>query len=673
MSKLVIVESPTKAKTISKFLEKDFKVLSSYGHIRDLPKSELGVDVDNDFQPKYVIPTKSRKNLNALKKISKEVDEIILATDKDREGEAIAWHITKALDLEKSKEQTTSKKETKRIVFHEITKSAIDKALESPQEIDINLVNAQQARRILDRLVGYKLSPLLWKKVMRGLSAGRVQSVALRLIVEREKEREKFKPKIYWVLEVDLKNKKGEVFRAELWKKEDKKIKDQELEEKEEVDKILSDLKNTDWKIGKIEKKERKRNPLPPFTTSTLQQTASHRLGFSAKQTMVIAQQLYEGIEFDGNHEGLITYMRTDSLNISNQSKKDAEDFIKKEYGDKYNQPRNFKTKKKGAQEAHEAIRPTSPMRKPESLEKHLNKKQFKLYKLIWQRFIASQMTPAVFDLTKVEIKTNTSYTFKSNGSIQKFDGFLKVWSQKSKENTLPELKEKEEVYLEKLIPERKETQPPARYSEATLVKELEENGIGRPSTYAPIMSTITERGYVEKDENRKFYPTEVGGIVNKLLVENFPKIVDVDFTADMEKDLDDVAEGEKEWKKVVRDFYKPFEERLEKKLEELEKEDFIKDTPTEKKCPKCGKPVVIKLGRFGKFYACSGFPECKHTEDFLEKIGMKCPECEGEIIIKRTKRGKKFYGCSRWPKCEFASWKDPRDKDGEKNRKNKK
>ena len=658
--KLVIVESPTKAKTISRFLPDDFMVDSSYGHIRDLPKGELGVDVEHDFEPKYVIPTSSRKTVTTLKKEAAKADNIILATDGDREGEAIAWHIAEALGLTDSK--------ISRIVFHEITKPAILEALKNPRAIDMNLVDAQQARRVLDRLVGYKLSPLLWKKVMRGLSAGRVQSVALRLIVEREREREKFVPQEYWTVEAELKKESGELFKAKLWKDGDKILKDLDLKNKSEVDEILAGLEKATWSVTDVSVKETRRNPLAPFTTSTLQQEASRRLHFSAKQTMRLAQQLYEGVDLGEGREGLITYMRTDSVNLSGSSRQAAEIFIKKNYGGDYANTRSFKTKSKLAQEAHEAVRPTDPNRTPESVKDYLDSRQFKLYDLIWRRFVASQMSTAVFDSTAAVIETKTPYVFRASGLVQKFDGFLKVWPQKTTETILPPLVVQEKLSLEKILPERHETQPPARYSEATLVKTLEEYGIGRPSTYAPTMSTIQERGYIKKDENRKFFPAEIGMVVNDLLVEHFPNIVDINFTAGMEEDLDKIAEGKKEWVPMMREFWEPFSATLQQKTAELKKSDFKKDEPTDKVCPKCGKPLVIKLGRFGRFYACTGFPECKYTENLVEKIDMACPECgQGEVIVKRTRRGKTFYGCSRYPDCKYASWKNPKEKGEDK------
>ena len=632
---LIIVESPSKANTISKFLNRDYSVKSSYGHIRDLPKRELGVDVKDNFKPKYVILVKARKVVAELKKAAKKTDMIILATDQDREGEAIAWHLVKILDLDG--------KDYQRIVFHEITKKAIEEALKNPRQIDMDSVNAQQTRRILDRLVGYELSPFLWKKIVKGLSAGRVQSVTVRLIVEREKEIKDFKPEEYWSIEVKLqKENQSDEFIARLIKKDDKAINKLGIKVKQEADKILKDLKGAKYKVVNIESKEVKRYPAPPFTTSTLQQEAVKKLGLSAKQTMRIAQQLYE--------DGLITYHRTDSLNISKEALKSTQEFIKNKFGQNYTlaSPRIYKTKTKGAQEAHEAIRPTQVNRQSTD----------KLYQLIWQRFIACQMQPAVLDSTAVDI-SGKNYLFRANGSIIKFDGFFKVYPTKLKETILPSLKKEEILKLIKLFSEQHFTQPPARYNEASLVKTLEEYGIGRPSTYAPIIGTIQERGYVEKNEQRKFIPTEIGLLVNNLLVENFPKIVDIKFTAYLEEDLDRIAKGQQNWLTVLKDFYQPFHANLLEKEKRVAKKKL--EEPTDKKCPKCGKPMVIKLGRFGKFYACSGFPECKYTEPIINSTGVVCPKCgQGEIVERKTRKGKIFYSCSQYPKCDFALWDKP-------------
>jgi len=627
--KLIIVESPTKSKTLQKFLGPDYTIKSSFGHIRDLPVDELGIDIENNFKPKYVVLSKSKKVISDLKKEVKKAKTTILATDEDREGEAISWHLSKALDLKKPQ----------RIVFHEITKSAIEEALKNPRQIDMNLVDAQQARRILDRIVGYKLSPFLWKKVARGLSAGRVQSVTVKLVVTREKEIEDFKPQEYWTIEALL--KKEEEFEASLIKKD--------IKTKKEADEILKDLERAEYKIEKIDKKETKRNPLPPFTTSTLQQESWKRFRLPAKFTMSIAQRLYE--------KGHITYHRTDSVSLSQLSLSLANKFIEKKYGKNYYNFRKYKSKGK-TQEAHEAIRPTFPQKTPEEIK--LDKNQYKVYDLIWRRFIACQMASAVFDSTSIDIKAN-KYTFRISGQVLKFDGFLKVYPIKFEENDLPKLKENEILELIKLIPSEHFTQPPARYTEASLIKALEQNEIGRPSTYAPILSTIQNRNYIEKNEQRRFRPTEIGTVVNNILVKHFPKIVDIEFTAKMENDLDEIAEKKEKWVDICKDFYQPFNENLQKKYKEVDKKD-VTEKPTNKKCPKCGSDLLIRLGRFGKFYACSTFPKCKYTESLKEnKLNIKCPKCEkGELSEKRTKKRKIFYGCNQFPKCDFALWDKP-------------
>jgi DNA topoisomerase-1 len=644
MKSLVIVESPTKANTIKKFLGADISVLSSYGHIRDLPKSTLGIDPEKDFEIKYVIPTKARKNVNILKKEVEKSDMVYVATDPDREGEAIAWHLINVLNLDKDK--------YKRISFHEITKPAIEEALKNPTELNVDLVDAQQARRALDRIVGYKLSPFLWKKIMRGLSAGRVQSVAVRLIVDRENEIKNFKPEEYWSITVILEKETKERFEAILTKKEGKAISKMGIKNEKEGTSIKEDLEKAKYQISSIEKKETKRSPVAPFTTSSLQQEASKKLRYPAKMTMAIAQALYE--------KGLITYHRTDSLNLSEQALVSAQVFITNNFGNKYYQRRIYKTKGR-AQEAHEAIRPTMVENEPGNLK--IEDKYKKLYKLIWERFTASQMKEAIFDSIKVEVETDNNYTLQSNGSTLKFDGFLKVYSMKFEEKQLPQLEEKEKVGLLEIKPEQHFTQPPARYTEASLIKELEENEIGRPSTYAPTISTIQARNYVEKNKERRFEPTEIGTNVNEILVKHFPEIVDIKFTANMEKEFDEIAEGNENWKTVLRNFYKPFSENLENKYNEVEKKKAV-EIPTDEKCPKCGKPMVIKTGRFGKFMACTGFPECKSTktiEDKTKKTGIICPGCDqGEITQKKSKKGRIFYGCEKWPDCTFALWDKP-------------
>jgi len=660
---LVIVESPTKGATIKRFLSPEYRVLASYGHIRDLPENKFGIDVKNDFKPKYVAIPKAKKTIQLLKNEVGKASLVLISTDPDREGEAIAYHLSFLLKL-------NGQKPYQRIVFHEITKSAIEEALKNPRKIDMNLVDAQQTRRVLDRIVGYKLSPFLWKKVARGLSAGRVQSVAVRLVCEREREIQNFVPQEYWEIAALLQsqihtdkkqiNTDNKSFWAKLVKKNDKVIPKLGIKTKEEADKIVKDLKDAEYRVEKIEKKEIKRNPLPPFTTSMLQQEAWRRFKWPAKFTMRIAQQLYE--------TGKITYHRTDSLNLSDLSLFAAKKFIINEYGKNYWAGFLRKYKAKGrVQEAHEAIRPTYPDRTPEILKSKLENNQFKLYDLIWRRFIACQMSQAIFDSTVVDISAE-NYTFRTTGQVLKFDGFLKIYPMKFEENELPSLEKEEILELVKLNPSQHFTQPPPRYNEATLIKILEQNGIGRPSTYAPIISVIQERNYIEKDEQKRFRPTEIGTVVNNLLVKHFPKIVDIKFTAEMEENLDEIAQGKRKWIKVVKEFYTPFEENLKKKYQEVSKKD-ITEIPTEKICPKCGAPLLIRLGKFGRFYACSRFPKCKYTESLKENtLGIKCPKClsadrqdkEGEIVEKRTKKGKIFYGCSNWPKCDFALWDKP-------------
>ena len=635
---LVIVESPTKARTLQGFLGSKYKVLSSFGHVRDLPAKELAIDIENNFKPKYTIIPRSKKIITELKK-EIENKNVILATDEDREGEAIAYHLTQALKLEKPQ----------RIVFHEITKSAIEEALKNPREIDMKLVDAQQARRILDRLVGYKLSPLLWKKVARGLSAGRVQSVTVRLVVERQKEIDDFKHQEYWTIEAEfnLAVAGRENFIAKLAKKNDETIPKLEIKTKKQAEEIINDLKGTEYKVIDIEKKETQKHPFPPYTTSTLQQDAVRRLHYSAKQTMMFAQRLYE--------KGLITYHRTDSLNLSNLFLAGAKKYINKEFGAKYLKTRQFKTKTKGAQEAHEAIRPTNVKQKIDD----------KLYKLIWQRALASQMSSAVFDAQKIDIEAlprrqaGGKYEFRATGQTLKFDGFLRVYPMKTEETTLPELKKSQILDLIKLIPEQHWTKPPSPYTEATLVKVLEEHGIGRPSTYAPTLDTIQKRNYVIK-RIRYLHPTDVGILVNNLLVEHFPKIVDIKFTAKMEEDLDKIAEGKTKWVPVIEKFYTPFEKNLKQKEMEIDKKK-ITEEKSDEICEKCNKPMIIKMGRYGKFLACSGFPECKNTKPIEKLLGVRCSKCiEGEMVERITKKGKIFYGCNQFRKCDFALWNEP-------------
>ena len=673
----MIVESPTKARTISGFLGSEYQIESSYGHVRDLPRSKLGIDTANNFEPAYIIPVKARKRVSELKKIALKASEVILASDEDREGEAIAWHINQVLNLE-IKNQKSKIKNFKRIVFHEITKSAIEEAIKNPRDLDMNMVDAQQARRILDRLVGYELSPFLWRKFFRGLSAGRVQSVAVRLIADREKEIQAFQPQEYWGISAFLKAKKEQdkIFEARLYKKDGKVLDKLEIKNKEESDRILKDLGGAEYKVAGVESKEARRIPGAPFTTSSLQQESSNKLGYSAKQTMMLAQQLYEA--------GYISYMRTDSVNLSQDSLSAAKTFIDSSFGKNYSldEPRRFKNKAKGAQEAHEAIRPTMPSRTPDSMKDNLDAKQYKIYDLIWRRFIACQMQPAVFDSATADISAN-NFIFRANGSTLKFDGWLKIYPSKFTENILPPLAENEILNLKELKPEQHFTEPPPRYNEASLIKAMEEHGIGRPSTYAPTIATIQARNYVAKNEQRRFVPTETGNMVNDILVAHFPQIVDINFTAKMEEDLDRIAEGQAKWVPVIKEFYEPFHENLLKKETEVEKKNM--EEKTDEVCPNCGKPMVIKQGRFGKFMACSGFPECKTAKPIknpAKEIGMKCPKCAefslaspnpggpediGDVVMKKTRKGRVFYGCSRYPKCDYASWKNPMENNSEK------
>ncbi|MFW5736606.1 MAG: type I DNA topoisomerase [Halanaerobium sp.] len=647
---LVIVESPAKAKTIKKFLGRNYKVEASMGHVRDLPKSKLGIDLENDFEPNYITIRGKGKTLNKLRKEAKKSKDVYLATDPDREGEAISWHLAYALKL--------SDEENNRIEFNEITKNAIQNAIKNPRNINKDLVDAQQARRLLDRIVGYRLSPLLWKKVRKGLSAGRVQSVAVRIICEREEEIRNFEEEEYWSLEVVLKNEDGEELKADLYRIDNKKF---NLESKEEVERVISDIKDRDFEIIKVKKHKRRRNPKSPFTTSTLQQRASNKLNFTAKKTMYLAQQLYEGIDIGSSGTvGLISYIRTDSTRLSNEAKNGAKDYILNKFGDKFLKSSKRKSKKNSkAQDAHEAIRPTDTQRTPEKMKKHLSRDQFKLYDLIWKRFVASQMSPALYESISAQFKTASKYKFRVSGSRLLFPGHL-ILTGKEKEDDidLPVLNEGDLYSLEKTNPEQHFTTPPPRYSEATLVKTLEEEGIGRPSTYAPTLSTIESRDYVEK-EGRYFKPTELGETVTELLTEYFPDVTDVEFTAELEKRLDEIEKGNEDWKKILRDFYEPFYERLENARENMESVQIVEET--DEVCEKCGSPMVVKYGRYGKFLACSSYPECKNTKPYLIKTGVDCPECEdGEIIERTSKKGRTFYGCSNYPDCNFMSWNKP-------------
>lgn len=655
---LLIVESPAKAKTIEGYLGKDYKVLATYGHLRDLPKSKLGVN-ETTFDPEYIIPVKSRKAVNALKKEAESATKIILATDEDREGEAISWHVSHALNIPEDKYE--------RITFHEITKDALLEAVKNPRKINQDLVDAQQGRRVLDRLVGYNLSPLLWKKIRRGLSAGRVQSVAVKLIVDREREIQAFIPEEFWEINASLSKRstdtaQDKIFPAKLTKKDGKII---EIKNQTESTNILNDLRDEKFTVSKVDKKDKNMPPAPPFITSTLQMEAARKLRYTAKKTMMLAQKLYEGIIVPGEGSvGLITYMRTDSTNLSAQAVTEAREVILDRFGKEYlnETPRNWK-KKKGAQEAHEAIRPTSFKRMPEQLKDILEPDMLKVYELIWRRALASQMSDEVLALVGADIKAN-DYTFRANGRSVRFDGFSRVYlegtskkqEKDAKEVTLPELNEGDICDLKELLPSQKFTKPAARYTEASLIKKLEENGIGRPSTYSPTISTIKDRGYV-RTEKSYFHPEEIAFIVNDGLVKFFPDLIDIDFTAKMEEELDAVADGKMEWKKPVKKFYGPFKEEI-KVAEDNWPDQKPKDVATDEKCEKCGSPMVIKTGRFGKFLACSNFPDCKNTKSIIESLG-KCPKCEkGDIVAKRTKRGRTFFGCSRYPDCDWATWK---------------
>jgi len=736
--KLVIVESPTKAKTLSSILpKKDYIIEASVGHVRDLPKSGLGIDVEKDFEPEYVVPPKAKKTINVLKKKSKDADEVILATDPDREGEAIAWHLKYLLqqtgnkkssengenaDGDKISKKKKTEKKFGRVSFHELTEEAVKEAFKSLGDINMNLVNAQQARRVLDRLVGYKLSPLLWKKVMYGLSAGRVQSVAVRLIVERERERSDFKAEEYWTLgglfQPISATSSEESFEAQLIEKDNKKIK---IPDKESAKIIEEDLKSDSFIVSSVKKTERKNTPYPPLSTSTLQQIMSNVFGFTAKRTMAAAQSLFE--------QGYITYHRTDSLNLSPSFVAAARNFIQTGFGSAY-LPKNpifYKTRSRNAQEAHEAIRPTSVLFVPGRDNKKLKSDELKVYTMVWKRAVECQMNPAVYDQTTVTVSSGNGYKFKTVGSQIKFDGWLAVgkFLKMPRNNqdgaddegnvftSIPRVSENDKLNLKAITSEQHFTQPPPRYSDATLIKKMEELGVGRPSTYAPTISTIQARGYVEK-EGRYFVPKDVAYVVNDLLVENFPDIVDYGFTAEMEQNLDEVALGEKEWVNIIRSFYVPFEKELKEKEEVLNKRDVTNLGYSDEKCPECGRPLVFKLGRYGKFLSCSGYPECKYarpisgdnnleedegvdygkcpnceggvfvlkqgrfgkflacsnypkcktTKNYLEKIGMKCPECgEGDVVVKKAKN-KVFYGCSRYPDCKWSSWANPSSKE---------
>ena len=656
--KLIIVESPAKANTIKKFLGGSTKVVASMGHIRDLPKSKLGVNVENDFEPEYINIRGKGDLIKALKNDAKAAKKVYIATDPDREGEAIAWHLAKI--LEDNKEKIT------RVTFNEITKGAVKKAIDNPRNIDVNLVDAQQARRVLDRIVGYKISPVLWKKVKRGLSAGRVQSVAVKLIVDREEEIEKFIPQEYWNIYVTLLDKDTNTeFEAKIANKDGKKI---EIHSKEEVEGILKDIEKAKYIVTEVKTGERKRTPAPPFTTSTMQQEASRKLNFTLKRTMSIAQGLYEGVKLPEGHTGLITYMRTDSTRISEEARSAAKKVITEAYGENYYENRYYRTNK-DSQDAHEAIRPTHVELAPDEVKEFLTPDQYKLYKLIYNRFMASQMSAAVYDTMSVNIKAN-NYDFKANGQNLKFKGFMILYvegtdgKQEEESGMLPPLKENQEVQKIKLDPKQSFTEPPARFTEASLVKALEEKGIGRPSTYSPTITTILDRRYIEK-EQKQLIPTELGKVTNKLLVENFEDVVNETFTADIETRFDEIAEGNQAWKNVIREFYGPFiqeVEKVEKELEHVKLEEEVSDVV----CEKCGKMMVYRYGRYGKFLACPGFPECKNIKSIVNYIDVPCPVCGAKVIEKKSKRGKKFYVCENSPdSCNFISWNMP--KPGEK------
>ncbi|MCM3441111.1 type I DNA topoisomerase [Metabacillus halosaccharovorans] len=651
---LVIVESPAKAKTIERYLGKKYKVKASMGHVRDLPKSQIGVDVEHNFEPKYITIRGKGSVLKELKTAAKKAKKVYLAADPDREGEAIAWHLAHSLDVDINSDC--------RVVFNEITKDAIKESFKHPRSINMDLVDAQQARRVLDRLVGYKISPILWKKVKKGLSAGRVQSVAVRLIIDRENEIKAFVPEEYWSIEGQfLKGQKE--FEASFYGINGEK---KALNTESEVKEILEIIKENKFTVEKVTKKERKRNPAVPFTTSTLQQEAARKLNFRAKKTMMIAQQLYEGIDLGKEGTvGLITYMRTDSTRISETAQSEASHYITDKYGQEFLGTTTKSAKKNtNAQDAHEAIRPTSTLRDPASIKEFLSRDQLRLYKLIWERFVSSQMAPAILDTMSVDL-VNNGVLFRANGSKIKFPGFMKVYVEgtddqiEEKDRLLPELKEGDEIYSKDIEPSQHFTQPPPRYTEARLVKTLEELGIGRPSTYAPTLDTIQKRGYVTLD-NKRFIPTELGEIVLELIREFFPEIINVEFTANMENSLDEVEDGHIQWIKIIDNFYKDFSPRLEKAENEMEKIE-IKDEPAGVDCEECGHPMVFKMGRFGKFMACSNFPDCRNTKPIVKEIGVKCPNCEeGTIVERKSKKRRIFYGCNQYPECEFLSWDKP-------------
>ena len=670
VGKLVIVESPAKARTIGKFLGKGYSVKASLGHVRDLLRSQLSVDVTNNFTPKYRIMSDRLALVKELRQDAAAAAEIYLATDLDREGEAIAWHLGEALKVEPER--------VRRVVFHEITKTAIKNAFENPREINSNLIDAQQARRILDRLVGYSLSPLLWAKIRGRLSAGRVQSVAVRLVVDREREIDQFEPVEYWTLHAEL-SKLAEtsekIFSAALHTIGGQRVgrdKDVPLDTQAALEPVLKDLEHAAWSVSNVKRGERKRNPAPPFTTSTLQQDASRRLGYTARRTMAVAQSLYEGVDLAGNGSvGLITYMRTDSLNVAAEAQAEVRELVTERYGAD-SLPATapmYKTKAKGAQEAHEAIRPTSAMRTPEQVQADLTRDQFRLYQLIWRRLVASQMLPAIYETVAAEIDAaapNQTYGFRASGSLLRFPGFLQVYEEtvdedaqtEEDETEVPPLETGDALQLQKLLPEQHFTQPPPRFTEASLIKVLEENGIGRPSTYAPTITTIQARGYV-LSESRRLMPTAIGIQVTDMLMEHFSDVLDVSFTKKMEEELDAIAEGERQWVPVIGEFYGPFAKQVERAQAEIE---VVPQVPeyVDKDCPKCSQRLLVRYGRYGKFVACSGFPDCRHVEPLLEKIGVPCPTCTADLVERRTRKGRSFFGCIKYPECEWTSWKRP-------------
>ena len=649
---LVIVESPAKAATIGKFLGNNYKIEASMGHVRDIPKSQMGIDFEHDFEPKYITIRGKGELLGKLRKDAKAADKVYLATDPDREGEAISWHLLHALNL-------GEEKPISRITFNEITKTAVKKSITEARDIDMDLVDAQQARRVLDRVVGYTISDLLWKKVKKGLSGGRVQSVALRLICDREGEIREFIPEEYWTLGAKLKDADGKVFEAKFYGKGETKT---ELANEAETNEVLDGLKDKDFAVTDVKTGSRQKKPVAPFTTSTMQQEASKHLNMATQKTMMIAQQLYEGVNVKGEGTvGLVSYIRTDSFRISDEAYEAAVAFIKETYGDAFVNPERIVYKSKGkTQDAHEAIRPTNVSRTPESIKDSLSKDQYRLYKLIWERFVASQMSPAVYDTLSVKLSAG-DYTFRASGSRLRFSGFLEAYSkgEEEDEKVIPKLTQGDILQAEQLLPEQHFTQPPARYTDASLIKTLEEIGVGRPSTYAPTLTTIQARHYVTK-EAKNLFPTELGEMVDEIMKTYFPDIVDIDFTANMEKRLDDVEMGKEEWKQIIRDFYPDFKKSVENAAEKLEKIE-IKDEETDIVCEKCGRNMVIKYGRYGKFLACPGFPECQNAKPYFEEAGVNCPECGGKVLIKKTKRGRIYYGCEHnGDGCDFMSWNKP-------------